>query len=89
MPVQDGRGRDEQRARGALLRRANLYLAGLILFTVLLGLAGTAVIAWLFTRGRGGFLTVWLVLAAVVLVPPAVVTLWRTARRGGSGGTGR
>ncbi|MEX2611520.1 MAG: hypothetical protein WEA24_16475 [Gemmatimonadota bacterium] len=81
-----GSSEEERRARRALLRRANLYLAGLILFTVALGLGGTALIAWLITRRAGGFLTLWLVLAALVLVPPALVTVWRTRGAGGARG---
>jgi uncharacterized membrane protein len=86
---QSRRPKEEERARRALLRRANFYLAGLILFTVALGLAGTALIALLITRGSGGFMTVWLILAAVVLVPPALVTVWRTRREDRLGGDER
>ncbi len=86
MAARERRPTEEERARRALLRRANLYLAGLVAFTLVVGLGGTALIAALLTRGRGGFLTLWAILAAVVLVPPAVVTLWRAFRSDGNGG---
>jgi hypothetical protein len=68
-------------ARRRLLRRAALYSHGLIIAAIVIALAGAALIAFLL-RGTGyPFLGIWLVVSAIVLVPPLIMYVLRSIRQ--------
>jgi fatty acid desaturase len=68
-------------ARRKLMRHATLYMYGSILAALFLALAGAALIAFLL-RGIGWpFLRLWLVIVAIVLVPPLLAIVVRALRQ--------
>jgi hypothetical protein len=70
-------GRD---ARRDLIRKVDFYTFIFLGAALLITLVGSALIAWLL-RGLGGpFLYRWLIIAAIILLPPVMAMIWREIR---------
>lgn len=62
----------EARVRRDILRRASLYSYGMLAVTLAVAVGGSALIAWVLSRGGLPFRPTWVVLTVIVLMPPLV-----------------
>lgn len=76
--------RESAEARRAILRRATLYTYGLLGAAILVGLIGSAFIAWILVAVGLPFLKTWLVLSAVTIGVPALGQVAKQLRARGS-----
>jgi uncharacterized membrane protein len=70
--------RDERIADAA--RRAGVYSAFLVGAAVVVGVLGAALVAWLLTFTGLPFLTTWLIVSLVIVLPGLGGALWRLYR---------
>lgn len=71
----------EARVRRDILRRASLYSYGMLAFTLAVAIGGSALIAWVLSRGGLPFRETWMVLTAIVLIPPLLRIAFNAIRR--------
>ena len=69
---------DEQRRQ--ILRRATAYTWGFLGAGVLVALGGSALVAWLLTRRGLPFVTTWLIIVAIVVLPSLLGLVVRAVR---------
>ena len=62
----------EARVRRDILRRASFYSFGMLGITLVVAVGGSALIAWVLSRGGLPFRPTWIVLTVIVLTPPLV-----------------
>jgi hypothetical protein len=74
-----------QRRRRAI-RRATLYGHGFLAGAAITTVGGAALVAWMFSRTGLPFLTTWIVLMAVILVPSLLLLAWRGVKERTGGG---
>lgn len=67
-------------ARRRIIRRATYYSVGFLAAGLFVALAGAALVAWLFSRGRLPFFETWLVVAAIIVLPGLVAAAWKLIR---------
>ena len=73
--------RDEHAAaRKHIVRRATLYSVAFLGAGVVVAVAGSALIAWMISRGRLPFMETWLVVTAIVLLPGVLAAVWKLIR---------
>jgi Flp pilus assembly protein TadB len=66
--------------RRKLMQRASAYTYAMFVAAFFIAVAGAALVAFLL-RGTGyGFMRLWLVITAVVLVPPLIMMVVRSIR---------
>jgi Flp pilus assembly protein TadB len=69
--------------RRRLMQRASAYTYGMFVAAFFIAVGGAALVAFLL-RGTGyGFLRLWLIVLAVVLVPPLLMVVVRSVRPSG------
>lgn len=71
----------EARVRRDILRRASLYSYGMAAVTLIVAVGGSALIAWVLSRGGLPFRPTWIVLTVVVLTPGLVRIVVDAQRR--------
>ena len=74
----------ERRRRA--IRRATLYTYGFLGAALLTTVGGAALVAWILSFTGLPFLTTWIVLMAVILVPSLLALAWRGVRERTGGG---
>lgn len=67
-------------ARRKIIRRATLFSVGFLATGLVIALAGAALVAWLFSRGRLPFFETWLVVTAIIVLPGMVAAAWKLIR---------
>jgi len=68
-----------------MVRASALYTFAFFATALVVAVGGSAVVAWLLSRGRLPFVTTWLVTIAIVVLPTAIGSLVRFVRSRGSG----
>jgi uncharacterized protein YacL len=67
-------------ARRHIVRKATLYSVVFLAAGLGVALAGAALIAWLLSRAGLPFTRTWLVVAAIIVLPGLVATIWKLIR---------
>lgn len=75
------RGPDDlERRRRAILRRATLFTWGFLAAGLLVAVGGSALVAWMLARGGLPFVTTWIVIASIVVLPTLIGLVVRAVR---------